>query len=154
MSLYSRSIPSFSLPSVDPPGQKHALPAPYNQPPFERGSLTDEIRLWLGTTFFLLHALPLTCIPMSWPTFPANFFAGVFKNETNVSAIGVTSGPLRSPAPPSIAINLLGLLYSTWVKHLVSPLARRKPSNDVYDRVPLEDIEDRRATDAAAALAI
>ncbi|KAH9915743.1 uncharacterized protein B0H18DRAFT_1040256 [Fomitopsis serialis] len=41
----------------------------------------------------------------------------------------------------SIAIILLGSLYYTWVKHSESQLAQQKPSNGVYDRVPLEDIE-------------
>ncbi|KAH9834624.1 uncharacterized protein C8Q71DRAFT_859591 [Rhodofomes roseus] len=42
MSLRSSDIASVTLPSLDPPGEKHDLPPPYNQPPFKRGPLTDE----------------------------------------------------------------------------------------------------------------
>ncbi|KAH9834621.1 uncharacterized protein C8Q71DRAFT_769976 [Rhodofomes roseus] len=44
MSIRSSDIASFILPSLDPPGEKHDLPPPYNQPPFKRGPLTDKAR--------------------------------------------------------------------------------------------------------------
>ena len=40
MPLSSASIPSFTLPPVDPPGEPPKLLPPYDQPPFKRGILT------------------------------------------------------------------------------------------------------------------
>ena len=44
MPLHGSVIPTFTLPSLDPPGEKLDLCPPYNQPPFKRGVLTNEVR--------------------------------------------------------------------------------------------------------------
>ena len=41
--LSGREIVTIALPSIDPPGERHTLPPPYNQPPVRRGTLTREV---------------------------------------------------------------------------------------------------------------
>ncbi|TFY63096.1 hypothetical protein EVJ58_g3447 [Rhodofomes roseus] len=63
MSLRRVEIASFTLPSLDSPGDKHVLPPPYNQPPFKRGPLTDEARRKVCTIVNPLPRLHRSLIP-------------------------------------------------------------------------------------------
>ncbi|KAH9841108.1 uncharacterized protein C8Q71DRAFT_439424 [Rhodofomes roseus] len=63
MSLPRSSIASFTLPSLDPPGEKRALPAPYNQPPFKRGELTNAVLVKRVSSMNPLPRLHRSLIP-------------------------------------------------------------------------------------------
>ncbi|KAH9910420.1 uncharacterized protein B0H18DRAFT_1219234 [Fomitopsis serialis] len=86
-------------------------------------------RLTVGTTFFLLHTWPSLRISTSYPTVTARFFAGVYMNETNVSAIGVTSeataGAVSSMIAASCMMKLLSVRSPRCMWLLPTPGSRR-----------------------------
>ncbi|EPS94864.1 hypothetical protein FOMPIDRAFT_93518 [Fomitopsis schrenkii] len=49
MPLQRSRIASATLPCIDPPGEKRKLQPPYNQPPFKRGTVTNELMARVST---------------------------------------------------------------------------------------------------------